>query len=49
MTTLLFLSLLFAAGLLAWLLDFPHWDPPLAVAGAVVAGLGCGLFLAALT
>ncbi len=47
MPHLVFLSILFTAGLLAWILDLAHWDTPTAVAGTIVAGLGAGVFLAA--
>ena len=43
--TLVFLSVLFLAGLTAWILDLNRWDTPTAVAGTVVAGLGAGIFL----
>ena len=45
MPHLLFLTLLFVAGLLAWILDLARWDTPTAVAGTIVAGLGAGIFL----
>ena len=45
--TVIFLTMLFVAGLLAWILDLAHWDTPTAVAGTIVAGLGAGLFLGA--
>jgi hypothetical protein len=47
MPHLLFLSVLFLAGLTAWAVDLAHWDTPTAVAGTIVAGLGAGVFLAA--
>ncbi len=47
MPHLLFLSVLFLAGLTAWILDLNRWDTPTAVAGTIVAGLGAGVFLAA--
>ena len=43
--TLIFLTVLFVAGLLAWILDLAHWDTPTAGAGTIVAGLGAGVFL----
>lgn len=49
MPHLLFLTVVFAAGLVAWILDLAHWDTPTAVAGTIVAGLGAGIFLAAWT
>ena len=45
MPHLLFLTVAFVAGLLAWILDLTRWDTPTAVAGTVVAGLGAGMFL----
>ena len=47
MPHLLFLTVVFAAGLIAWILDLAHWDTPTAVAGTIVAGLGAGAFLGA--
>ena len=47
--TAIFLTMLFVAGLLAWILDLANWDTPTAVAGTIVAGLGAGAFLAAWT
>lgn len=47
MTTLVFLTILFAAGLAAWILDLDNVDTPTAVSGAVIAGLGAGIFLSA--
>lgn len=47
MPHLLFLSVLFLAGLIAWILDLANWDTPTAVAGTIVAGIGAGLFLGA--
>lgn len=44
---LAFLAVLYVAGLLVWLFDVGSLDTPTAVAGAVVAGLGAGLFLGA--
>lgn len=45
--TVIFLTMLFVAGLLAWILDLANWDTPTAVAGTIVAGLGAGVFLGA--
>ncbi len=45
MPHLLFLSVLFLAGLTAWILDLNRWDTHTAVAGTIVAGLGAGVFL----
>ena len=45
--TLIFLTMLFVAGLLAWILDVGDWDTGTAVAGTIVAGLGAGAFLGA--
>ena len=42
---LIFLTVLFVAGLVAWALDFGGHDTPTAVAGTIVAGLGAGVFL----
>jgi len=42
---LAFLTLIFLAGLTAWILDLNRWDTPTAVAGTIVAGLGAGVFL----
>lgn len=42
---LVFLTVLFAAGFTAWLLDFGRWDFGTQVAGSIVAGLGAGLFI----
>ena len=47
MPHLVFLTVCFVAGLLAWILDVGRWDTPTAVAGTIVAGLGAGLFLGA--
>lgn len=47
--TLIFLTILFVAGLLAWLLDLGNVDTGTAVAGTIVAGIGAGLFLGAWT
>ena len=47
MPHLLFLSLLFVAGLIAWQLDLDRKDTPLVIAGTVIAGLGAGVFLGA--
>lgn len=45
MPHLVFLTVMFAAGLLAWVLTVDRHDTPLLIAGTVVAGLGAGLFL----
>lgn len=45
MPHLLFLSVLFLAGLIAWIVDLNRLDTPTAVAGTIVAGLGAGIFL----
>jgi hypothetical protein len=47
--TLTFLTVLYVAGLTAWLLDrrWPWSDTPAFIGGAVVAGLGAGFFLSA--
>ena len=47
MPHLLFLTVVFAAGLVAWVVDLGEHDTPTAVAGTIVAGLGAGIFLAA--
>lgn len=47
MPHLLFLSVLFLAGLIAWIVDLNRWDTPTAVAGTIVAGLGAGVFFGA--
>ena len=47
MPHLIFVTVLFVAGLVAWILDLNRWDTPTAVAGTIVAGLGAGIFLAA--
>jgi hypothetical protein len=49
--TLLFLTVLWAAGLIAWLTDrrWPWTDTPAAVFAVVIAGTGAGLFIAAAT
>ena len=44
---LAFLTLIFAAGLVAWAVDLGEHDTVTAVAGTIVAGLGAGVFLAA--
>lgn len=49
MMTVPFLAVLFAAGVLAWLADVENWSDGQAFSGAVVAGLGSGMFLGALT
>ena len=49
MPHLLFLSVLFLAGLIAWTLDFGRYPTSVILPGAVVAGLGAGIFLAAWT
>ena len=45
MPHLLFLTVVFAAGLVAWVVDLGEHDTVTAVAGTVVAGLGAGIFL----
>ncbi len=47
MPHLLFLTVVFAAGLAAWAVDLGEHDTVTAVAGTVVAGLGAGMFIAA--
>lgn len=49
--TLTFLTVLWAAGLVAWLTDsaWPWADGPLAFASVIVAGIGAGMFLCAWT
>ena len=47
MPHLLFLTVVFAAGLVAWVVDLGEHDTVTAVAGTIVAGLGAGLFIAA--
>lgn len=47
MTTLVFLSVLWAAGFVAWLLDIGRYPLPVILPGAVVAGLGAGIFMGA--
>jgi len=49
MPHLLFLTVLFVAGLVAWALDFGRYPTSVILPGAVVAGIGAGLFLAAWT
>lgn len=46
---LLFLTVLFVAGLVAWALDFGRYPTAVILPGAVVAGIGAGAFLAAWT
>ena len=46
--TLAFLTVLYAAGFLAWLVDLPKYSTTEAAISAVVAGLGAGYFLCAL-
>lgn len=45
--TLVFLTVCFTAGLVAWLLDVHSADTPRLVAFTVIAGLGSGAFLGA--
>jgi hypothetical protein len=45
MPHLLFLTVVFAAGLVAWVVDLGEHDTVTAVAGTIVAGLGAGVFL----
>ena len=47
MPHLLFLSLLFVAGLIAWQLDLDRKDTPLVIVGTVIAGLSAGILLGA--
>lgn len=47
MTTLIFLTVMFVAGLIAWVADLGNRDTPTAIFGTVVAGLGAGIFLGA--
>jgi len=49
MTTLVFLSVLWAAGFVAWALDFGRYPTSVILPGAVVAGLGAGIFMGAWT
>ena len=49
MPHLLFLTVLFVAGLVAWALDFGRYPTSVILPGAVVAGLGAGAFLGAWT
>ena len=49
MTTLVFLSVLWAAGFTAWLLDVGRYPTAVILPGAVVAGLGAGIVLGAWT
>ena len=44
---LIFLTILFVAGLVAWAIDVDRADTPLLVASTVIAGLGSGSFLSA--
>ena len=47
MPHLLLLTVLFAAGLTAWVLDFGRYPTSVILPGAVIAGLGAGAFLGA--
>ena len=47
--TLTFLTVLFVAGFAAWLLDLGRYPVAVILPGAVVAGLGAGIFLGAWT
>lgn len=47
MPHLLFLTVLFVAGLVAWALDFGRYPTSVILPGAVVAGIGAGVFLGA--
>lgn len=47
MPHLIFLTVLFVAGLIAWAIDVDRADTPLLVASTVIAGLGSGSFLSA--
>lgn len=44
---LIFATVLFVAGLVAWAIDVDRADTPLLVASTIVAGLGTGSFLSA--
>ena len=45
MPHLIFVTVLFVAGLVAWALDFGRYPTSVILPGAVVAGLGAGIFL----
>ena len=47
MPHLLFLTVLFVAGLVAWALDFGRYPTSVILPGAVVAGIGAGIFIGA--
>ena len=47
MSTLVFLSVLWAAGFVAWLLDIGRYPTADILPGAVVAGLWAGIFMGA--
>ena len=47
MPHLIFVTVLFVAGLTAWVLDFGRYPTSVILPGAVIAGLGAGLFMAA--
>ena len=47
MPHLLFLTVMFVAGLVAWALDFGRYPTSVILPGAVVAGIGAGIFIGA--
>ena len=47
MPHLLFLTVMFVAGLTAWALDFGRYPTSVILPGAVVAGIGAGVFVGA--
>ena len=47
MPHLLFLTVMFVAGLTAWALDFGRYPTSVILPGAVVAGFGAGVFVGA--
>ena len=47
MPHLIFVTVLFVAGLVAWALDFGRYPTSVILPGAVVAGIGAGVFLGA--
>ncbi len=44
---LIFLTVLYVAGLLAWLFDLRSKKTPVLLASVVIAGIGAGIFLGA--
>lgn len=44
---LIFLTICFVAGLVAWIVDVDRADTPLLIASTITAGLGSGAFLSA--